>query len=321
MTWVMWRQHRIQLQIAAAALAAFAVLLVVTGIQMASQYEDALRTCASTGTCGTLANNLTLGDPILFTMVTLTVAVPALLGLFWGAPLIARELEAGTGEYVWMQSITRRHWLTAKTSGLLLATFVCASGIAALVTWWSSPNNALQLNRFEPSQFDIQGIVPIGYALFAAALGLCAGAVLRRTLPALAVTLAVFAAVRIVTENYLRPGYLPAITRTYPLASPNFPGGSFWALDQGSIAPGGQAHAGKLLGSVGEIPAACQRLLPQPGARQLLSCLSAHGYRGYVTYQPADRYWTFQAIETSIFIALAAALTVVTVTVLLRRDA
>ena len=33
------------------------------------------------------------------------------------------------------------------------------------------------------------------------------------------------------------------------------------------------------------------------------------GYRQLVTYQPATRFWTLQAIETAIFLALAAALT------------
>jgi ABC-type transport system involved in multi-copper enzyme maturation permease subunit len=34
--------------------------------------------------------------------------IPALLGMFWGAPLIARELESGTYRLAWTQSVTRR---------------------------------------------------------------------------------------------------------------------------------------------------------------------------------------------------------------------
>jgi len=69
--------------------------------------------------------------------------------------------------------------------------------LAALVTWWSGPENALQQDRFERTQFAIQGIVPIGYALFAVALGIAAGALLRRTLPAVAVTIGIFTALRL----------------------------------------------------------------------------------------------------------------------------
>jgi hypothetical protein len=60
--------------------------------------------------------------------------------------------------------------------------------IAALATWWSGPNNALAANAFEAGQFDIQGIVPVGYAVFAMALGIAAGTVTRRTLPAIAIS-------------------------------------------------------------------------------------------------------------------------------------
>ena len=37
------------------------------------------------------------------------------------------------------------------------------------------------------------------------------------------------------------------------------------------------------------------------------------GWRRAVSFQPADRFWTFQAIEAGIFLALAAALLVATV--------
>jgi hypothetical protein len=42
---------------------------------------------------------------------------------------------------------------------------------------------------------------------------------------------------------------------------------------------------------------------------------------GYLTYQPASRFWAFQGIETGIFVVLAAALLAITFWVLKRRDA
>jgi hypothetical protein len=44
-------------------------------------------------------------------------------------------------------------------------------------------------------------------------------------------------------------------------------------------------------------------------------------FRGFITCQPADRYWTFQGIETGIFAALAAVLLAVTAVLPVRRDA
>ena len=105
MTWLVWRQHRHQAYLAAAALAAFAVLVLVTGGQIASQYHSALSSCAASHGCGNLANTLTLGtSPALAVLVTLTVVVPCLLGVFWGGPLVAREFETGTSQFAWMQS-------------------------------------------------------------------------------------------------------------------------------------------------------------------------------------------------------------------------
>jgi hypothetical protein len=322
MTWLVWRQHRNQAYAAAAALAAFAVLLLVTGMQMASQYHSALASCAASSTCGSLASTLSLGTPVLFTLVTLTLAVPCLLGAFWGGPLVARELETGTSQFAWLQSVTRRHWLTVKTGWMLLAAAAWGGAVSALITWWSSPQNALHHQNFDFGKFDTQGIVPVGYALFAVALGIAAGTLVRRTLPALAITLGVFTALRLVIANYLRPHYLTAITTTFNVIHPVTPSGSNWQLSQGVIGPGGQMYSsgGLVINGIPVIPSACRTHLSL-GPRGIISCVINHGYRGYITYQPANRYWAFQGIETGIFVLLAAALIAVTAIVILRHDA
>jgi len=240
MSWLIWRLHRTQLYIAAALLAALTVLLLVTGLQMASQYHSALAACGASHSCGTLGSTLFLGSHAVGFLVIMTLGVPAVLGLFWGAPLVAAELETGTGQFAWMQSVTRKRWLAVTAGWMLLAAAAWGGAVSALVTWWSGPDNALQLDQFKPGRFDIMGIVPVGYALFAMALGLCAGALLRRTLPAMAVTLAGFIAVRAVVTLWLRPHYMSAITVTYKLLSPFSPTGSYWQFGQGVRNPAGQ---------------------------------------------------------------------------------
>ena len=69
------------------------------------------------------------------------------------------------------------------------------------------------------------------------------------------------------------------------------------------------------------LPASCNQVsrgvfTPPPSCVQAVS-----HFRGFLTYQPADRYWTFQGIETGIFVVLAAALIAVAAVTLLRRDA
>jgi hypothetical protein len=337
MTWLVWRQHRNQACVAAAALAAFAAFLLVTGPQLASQYQSASALCAASHTCGSLASTLTLGSPVMFVLVSLTVVVPCLLGVFWGGPLVAREFETGTSQFAWTQSITRRRWLAVKIGWALLAAAAWGGAVSALVTWWSSPVNALKHQNFQPSQFDIQGIVPVGYAVFAVALGIAAGALLRRTLPALAVTIVVFTFLRLVIGQDFRSHYLTAVTRTFgfmPRAGHRLalPRGSYWVVSQGLVGPGGRIPTGQHGGgvtlgvngvpiNVSNMPAACRAFIFQ-APRQVFSCLTARGYRGiFISYQPAGRYWAFQGIETGIFVLLAAVLIAVTAIVVLGRDA
>ena len=143
--------------------------------------------------------------------------MPLLPGLFWGAPMVASELETGTHQFAWTQSITRRRWLAVRAGWLLLAAAVLAGAVSALVTWWSGPDNALNADAFQANRFDITGIVPVGYAIFAMALGICAGTLLRRTLPALAVTLAGFAGLRALIALWLRLHYMTPVTVYYKL--------------------------------------------------------------------------------------------------------
>lgn len=329
MTWLVWRQHRNQVYIAAAALAAFAVLLLVTGRQLASQYSSALASCATSHTCANLASKLTLSsNPVAAVLVLLTVAVPCLLGAFWGAPLVAREFETGTSRFAWTQSITRRRWLIVKIGWILLAAAIWAGAVSALVTWWSSPLNALNSENFQSGHFDIQGIVPVGYALFAAALGIAAGTLARRTLPALAITIVVFTFVRLVVSEDLRSHYMTAVTKTYAFLHQFTPKGSYWLISQGLVGPGGRilraqpnvsgAHIDGV--PLATMPSACRAFAFQSPTK-VLTCLTAHGYRGFITYQPASRYWPFQGIETGIFVVLAVVLLALTAIVVLRRDA
>ncbi len=332
MTWLVWRQHRNQAYLAAAALAAFAVLVLITGRQMASQYQSALAACAPSHTCGNLANTLNLGSPVVSVLVTLTVVVPCLIGAFWGGPLIARELETGTSQFAWMQGTTRVRWLAVTVGWVLLAAAAWGGAVSALVTWWSSPLNALKHQNFQPGQFDIQGIVPVGYAVFAVALGITAGTLLRRTLPALAITVVVFTFLRLVIGQDIRSHYLPALTKTFSFLHPAvLPKGSYWLVSGGVVGPGGQVVAGQSHGGPGinfdgvpvpvaSMPSACRALIFQSPVR-FASCLAAHGYRALISYQPASRYWAFQGIETGIFVLLAAALIAVTAIAVTRRDA
>jgi hypothetical protein len=326
MTWLVWRQHRIQYILGAALLAAFAVAIVITGHQVAAQFHSAQTSCAAGHGCRQLGG-LFMGNKVVGFLVIATLGAPLIVGLFWGAPLVAAEVEAGTTQFAWMQSVTRKRWLTVKIGWMMLAAAIWGAVISILVSWWSSPTNAEQLNQFDPGRFDLVGLVPVAYSLFAMALGIASGALLRRTIPALAVTLAGFAGVRVLVTLLLRPHYMSPVTTYYNVLRGFNPAGAFWQLSQGVLGPNGQpiAQPNNIPYFDGipqnALPASCASAAGS-NASPASSCVQALShYRAFITYQPASRFWAFQGIEFGIFVVLAAALIAVTAAILLRRDA
>jgi hypothetical protein len=326
MTWLVWRQYRAQGAIASVLLAAAAAVILADGFQIASHWHSMLVTCSGNSAC--LQQQAPLVNGVMSDLPYLSLIVPAVLGMLWGAPLVAHELETRTSDFAWAQSVTRTRWLNVKAGWLLLAAAACGGAIAALTTWWSGPINAQSGSAFDPGQFDTQGIVPIGYAVFAMALGIAAGTVARRTLPAIAVVLGGFIALRLVISDFVRQHYLAAVTTYYHVTGSFTPPGQAWVLAQGAVSKTGQVVPAGWGDLFPALPASCQKLLPTSstpksgsGLPAVFSCMQAHGWRGFATYQPASRYWPFQGIETGIYVLLAAALIAVTFVIVRRRDA
>ena len=317
MNHLVWRLHRNQAYFAVAALAALAVILLVTGITMADDYRRALAGCTATQSCFDLHNELFRGDGAIIDLVDLTLIIPLLFGLFWGAPLLAKEFEDGTHNLAWTQGVSRRRWLRVNLTWSLLAAAVWGAALAALVSWWRYPENALG-TRFDA--FDVQGIVPVAYALFAVALGIAVGSVLRRVLPSLAVTLGVFVSLRATLAVYVRPHYMAPIAKVFSLTSTGGPAPGAWVFSSGLVGPTGTVLSPGIGIDATSIPPACRTVFP--GGKGLLGkCLSSHGFRQVITYQPDSRFWPFQWMEAGIFLLLAAALVGFTVWRVLSHDA
>jgi len=217
MTWLVWRQYRAQAAIAAVLLATAAAVILADGFQIASHWHSILVRCSGNSTC--LEQQAPLVNGVVSDLPYLSLIVPAVLGMLWGAPLVAHELEARTSDFAWTQSVTRTRWLTVKAGWLLLAAAACGGAITALTTWWSGPANARFASAFEPGHFDTQGIVPIGYAVFAMALGIAAGTVARRTLPAIAVVLGGFIAASLLLAGLELAYHRTHLTRRCDLGS------------------------------------------------------------------------------------------------------
>jgi hypothetical protein len=243
---LVWRLHRHQAYIAGAALAALGALLLITGITMTRDYHAFLASCAAARSCGH-ASQLFAGDGAVTSLVNATMAVPALFGMFWGAPLLAREFEDGTHNLAWTQGVTRIRWLNRTVLWPMLAAAGWGAAMAALVSWWRGPQNAVAAPvRLATFTFDIQGIVPVAYAVFAVALGIAAGALLRRVLPTMAATFTVFTGLRFLIAEYARPHYLTPVSRSYPPFSDNSaPHGSL-VLSNATLGPDGHNYTAGL---------------------------------------------------------------------------
>ncbi|HEY3954100.1 MAG TPA: ABC transporter permease subunit [Streptosporangiaceae bacterium] len=332
MTWLAWRQFRGQAVTATAALAVFAVLLAVTGPHLASEYASSGIGACHGGRCQELAGNfLAVIDtgvyPTVY-LITLMIIIlaPAVTGIFWGAPLIAREYEAGTFRLAWTQSVTRLRWLAAKITLAGLAAMAVCEALSLLQGWWAAPidraarltssgSYPLDLGPFNPLTFATHGITPLGYAAFGFALGCTTGVLIRRTVPAMAITLAVFAAVQVAFPLGIRPHLFPPGHASIALGSTNLntsltdgrfgfsadsvpgqPGA--WIISSGAVNAAGAP--------VSSVPACA--MPPAETPPQLASCLARHGVRVATSYEPASRYWPIQGIETAVYLVLAMAL-------------
>jgi len=327
MIWLTWRQFRAAAAMMTAALAVLAAVLGLTGPGLADDYSTGIADCTTqSGGCSDFVQRFFQDHQDPFLAVTAVVLVlPALIGLFWGAPLITRELEAGTHRLVWNQSITRTRWLTVKL-GLTGLAAVTVAGLGSLaVTWWSSPIDkagAYDYPRIGPLLFATRGIVPIGYAAFAFALGVTVGMLLHRTLPAMAITLAVFLAVQIAMPLLVRPHLLAPTRSNVEITTSNLEGfgaprnglmqaravaadTDAWLLSSHTVDASGHAVDTIPL-SASSGPCSTSKLEPPFAA--CLAEIKRLGYRQQMTYQPASRFWPFQWYETGIYTALALGL-------------
>jgi ABC-type transport system involved in multi-copper enzyme maturation permease subunit len=334
-----WRQFRVPFAIAVGGLAVVAIVIGVTGPGLAHLYATTVANCRLHDDCQAATATLNSHDHVLQVIVqALPLVVPVLIGMFWGAPLAARELESGTFRLAWTQGRTRWQWLVGKLVVVGLASVVAMGLLSVMTTWWWSPINKANPNRFSPGLFGIFGVVPVGYAVFAFAVGLLAGVVLRRTLPAMVTTLMVFIAARVVVSFWVRPHFASLVSLSLPLNTANGiginrdPTSGLSVIANPPALPNAWVNSAVIINHAGQQPSGpvLQRICPQlvaaansnqppasgasragPAPADVQSafnnCLAKVGttFHQVVAYQPASRYWPFQMAETALFVAAA----------------
>jgi hypothetical protein len=298
MAWVTWRQHRPQLLATAGLLFLLALVALVTDLPIRAAYHrHSMSAClppASRSGCEIIVNHFRSEFASRVAVARYLIVLPVLPALFIGAPLLAREFEHGTFRLAWTQGVSRRNWILSKTALLTLATLVAAALLSALAMWWRQPFDSVD-GRIAPTGFDVEGPVVLAYAFFGLAFGVLSGLVLRRTVPAMSLTLGVFVAARLGVEKILRPHYLAPLHRTASGLSIG-ERARYWVLDNRLVdAAGRQISAGRE--DLAIVHAQHARVDPQ-------EYLLTLGWKRVITYQPDSRFWTFQGIETAIFVIL-----------------
>ncbi len=189
MAWVTWRQHRVALVGLAVLLGVLAVFLWLQGRQMHDAYGIAIA-ChpASSGACVNAMNDFTgtYNHTARQLLPLLLQAVPALIGAFLGAPVLARELETGTFRYAWTQGFGRWRWTLGKLVllGVLAAAAAEAVQPAVLLVLPALSRRRSRRHSLAASVFDLRGVAFACWTLVAFAIGGFAGVLIRRVVPA-----------------------------------------------------------------------------------------------------------------------------------------
>nr|WP_042179149.1 ABC transporter permease [Kibdelosporangium sp. MJ126-NF4]CEL13659.1 putative transmembrane transport protein [Kibdelosporangium sp. MJ126-NF4]CTQ99345.1 putative transmembrane transport protein [Kibdelosporangium sp. MJ126-NF4] len=283
MIWVTWRQQRAQI------LSVFGVVVVVSAVLVFIR-SDVMSLLPDKGLISDRYNMFLQ----YFQLVML--AVPPLLGAFFGAPLVAREVEQGTHVFGLTQSVSRARWLATKLvmagGSIALAMFT----LGLVTTWALAPMNFVMRGRIVPPLFEIQGVVVGAYALLAFAVGAIAGLLLRNTLAAMLVTLVLYAVLLPVVGNAVRPHYAQPVSLETEVGGRNLQG-PLVPSDAWQVSYGFRDASGN---HVDADPAKC-------GGQDHTECMRSQGaVKTYVLVHQPGRFWQFQSYELGLYLVLAA---------------
>ncbi|MEF2526575.1 MULTISPECIES: ABC transporter permease subunit [unclassified Streptomyces] len=307
--WLAWRQQRLPALAGLLLVAACTVWVAVRHAELADIVggHDLTACKGWNGACPVDVEVAVFDHtPGIRALGTLAVLLPAAIGMFWGAPLVGREIERGTVTLALTQGAGARHWFAARLGLAALCATALSAAVAALLAWWWEPiaNMKDGVYWFDPYILSGTGPAAVAAALFALAAGTAIGLLVRRTLPAMGLTaVAVLATTAFLT--FFRRDWVTPVDRITPGMTPKRLIGSGWSAGYRYLTPDGVQHPLENCALSGE---------------ELRVCMAEHGYTGRVhKVYPSSDFWTFQAIDTAVYLGLAAALVALTAVLLHRR--
>jgi hypothetical protein len=325
--WVVWRRYRTMLAATIAVLALIAVYLVINGERMRSSYH-AFTSCRPVDTAACQYKFQMFHDSYGSTGLigVMLMFLPGIVGAFVGAPLLARELETGTFRYAWTQGVGRMRWATAVLMSGAVGVGVIMAAFGALISWHNQPLLDSGITpRLHTTVFPETGIAAAGWTLAGFALGVLAGLLWRRVVPAIVTAFAAWFGLAYLGATY-RLHYLRPLTSTSLDRQPKDLSINHWWTKAGVRISNDQVNAA--LGAVGaqfnssggKVTAAPSRSASGNNVDPVQYLLQ-HGYTQVTSYQPDSRYWALQSIEFGWLIALAVLLLGMAFWLLRRRPA
>jgi hypothetical protein len=323
LAWVSWRQYRISMIGAGAFLGVLALYLLLRGLTFLGTYNSYLA-CKPANSPGCAAALTVFQSTYSITVeVTgdLLNAVPVLVGVFAGAPILARELDNGTARFAWTQGAGRIRWTIARLALPALSVTAATAAFSQLYIWFNHPFfDTGFVSRFGPQYFNLTGVAFAAWTLAAFAIGAFAGVLIRRVVPAIAAAMAVWGGLMLATLLVLRQHYLaPLLTK----GTGSVPNGA-WVVAQWWTAPNGQVLSTRQviqLLQTGPGPGGGIGIHRLNAGGNPFASLTKQGYTEWSRYQPASRYWPFQWIEGGWLLALSLVLIVATIWLVRRRAA
>ena len=329
LTWVAWRQDRaaaIGLALGLGALALFIYFTALKAHGLSARFQDH---------CLLLHSPVPVGCATLFTPMQgarlAPLLAPTAIGMFLGAPLLAREYAAGTTRFAWTQGSGRTRLVVTRLILAALATLAAGAGLGWVAQWSLTPDaKDLPLSLavgWQALPFNATPLTLAGGALLGLAVGVLAGAAARRVVPAMAATaavgIAVFALSYRLHDRLLglgarttralagvqpwgraTPNGLISLDRVSGSGSSGWPGS--WLSQGWYTGPDGHRIIG------GRVPQLMSMSLRQLTGRHISF---------WVSYQPARRYELLVSVQAGLTVLLALILGALAVGLVRRRNA
>ena len=322
MIWLTWQRYRLLAAIFVLVLGALGIWMLLAG--RALQSAEASYACHHGIGCHIIGGVFSLSNQATVINFAL-LFVPCLIGIVFGAPLVAGELEHSTNRLAWTQGISRTRWLLIKWATLATALVVLVALLTLVSQWWTShavEQISLHLGTFgapgrlQPLYFPITGFAMAAYTLFAFALGCALGALIRKTPWAIVGTIVLYTATTLLLLLVVRPSLAPQVFIPAGLGEPVMTPATFdrevgvdaWNLGFGYRYQPGTPASGE---SADAVEQRCQD--QNYNETPYEACLTSHHVQFGVSYQPASHYWELQWKESALLAVTAGALLGLTV--------